>query len=161
MGLFSKKKNDEEKLEEITPEIKAKLDEYAERGNRFEEEEQYEEALQAWEEGLALIPEPQQYYSETIWFLAAIGDVYFQKGMYPQAHKCFDKARGNLSGGGYGNPFIMLRLGECCLEIGDEKNAAEYLLRAYMMEGKEIFEPDEDGEDDGQKYFDLDRKSVV
>ena len=148
MGLFSKKKNDEEKLEEITPELKAKLDEYAERGNRFEEEEQYEEALQGWEEGLALIPEPQQYYSETIWFLAAIGDVYFQKGMYPQAHKCFDKARGNLSGGGYGNPFIMLRLGECCLEIGDERNAAEYLLRAYMMEGKEIFEPDEDGEDD-------------
>ena len=160
MGLFSKKKNDEEKLEEITPELKAKLDEYAERGNRFEEEEQYEKALQAWEEGLALIPEPQQYYSETIWFLAAIGDVYFQKGMYPQAHKCFDKARGNLSGGGYGNPFIMLRLGECCLEIGDERNAAEYLLRAYMMEGKEIFEPDEDGEDDGQKYFDFLRTHV-
>ena len=160
MGLFSKKKNDEEKLEEITPELKAKLDEYAERGNRFEEEEQYEEALQAWEEGLALIPEPQQYYSETIWFLAAIGDVYFQKGMYPQAHKCFDKARGNLSGGGYGNPFIMLRLRECCLEIGDERNAAEYLLRAYMMEGKEIFEPDEDGEDDGQKYFDFLRTHV-
>ena len=160
MGLFSKKKNDEEKLEEITPELKAKLDEYAERGNRSEEEEQYEEALQAWEEGLALIPEPQQYYSETIWFLAAIGDVYFQKGMYPQAHKCFDKARGNLSGGGYGNPFIMLRLGECCLEIGDERNAAEYLLRAYMMEGKEIFEPDEDGEDDGQKYFDFLRTHV-
>ena len=62
---------------------------------------------------------------------------------------------GILSGDGYGNPFIMLRLGECCLEIGDEKNAVEYLLRAYMMEGKEIFEPDEDGEDDGQKYFDF------
>ena len=24
-----------------------------------------------------------------------------------------------------------------------------------MMEGKEIFEPDENGEDDGQKYFDF------
>ena len=36
-----------------------------------------------------------------------------------------------------------------------KKNAVEYLLRAYMMEGKEIFEPDEDGEDDGQKYFDF------
>lgn len=92
--------------------------------------------------------------------MAAIGDVYFNKGMYPQAHECFDKARGNLSGDGYGNPFIMLRLGECCLEIGDEKNAVEYLLRAYMMEGKEIFEPDENGEDDGQKYFDFLRTHV-
>ena len=54
----------------------------------------------------------------------------------------------------------MLRLGECCLEIGDEKNAIEYLLRAYMMEGKEIFEPDENGEDDGLKYFDFLRTHV-
>lgn len=108
-----------------------------------------------WQEGLSLIPEPQQFYGETVWFLAAVGDVYFQKRMYREAHDCFDKARGNLSGEGYGNPFVMLRLGECCLEIGDEKNALEYLLRAYMFAGEEIFEPDEDGEDDGQKYFDF------
>lgn len=152
MGLFSKKK-DELALDEIMPETKAKLDELAERGNQLEEEERYEEAIQ-------VIPEPQQFYSETIWFLAAIGDVYFQKELYSKAHECFDKARGNLSGEGYGNPFIMLRLGECCLEIGDEKNATEYLLRAYMMEGNEIFEPDEDGEDDGQKYFDFLRTHV-
>lgn len=160
MGLFSRKKKEEERLEEITPALKARLDEFAERGNQFEKQGRYEEAVQAWREGLGLIPEPQQFYSETVWFLAAIGDVYFQKGMYQQAHQCFDKARGNLSGEGYRNPFIMLRLGECCLETGDEKNAAEYLLRAYMMEGKEIFEPDEDGEDDGQKYFDFLRTHV-
>lgn len=160
MGLFSKKKKDKEKIEEITPALKAKLDEFAEKGNQLESEERYEEAVQVWKEGLSLIPEPQQFYSETVWFLAAIGDVYFQKGLYQQAHQCFDAARGNLSGDGYGNPFIMLRLGECCLENGDEKNAVEYLLRAYMMEGKEIFEPDEDGEDDGQKYFDFLRTHV-
>ncbi len=159
MGLFLKKK-DKAAIDEITPEIKAKLDELAERGDQLEEKGQYEEAVQIWKEALELIPEPQQFYSETIWFLAAIGDVYFQNERYQEAHECFDKARGNMSGGGYGNPFIMLRLGECCLEIGDEKNAVEYLLRAYMMEGKEIFEPDEDGEDDGQKYFDYLRTHV-
>ncbi len=159
MGSFSKKKK-EAPIDELTPQIKAKLDELAEKGNQLEDEERYEEAIEAWQEGLDLIPAPQEYYSETVWFLAAVGDVYFKKGMYPQAHECFDKARGNLSGEGYGNPFVMLRLGECCLEIGDEKNAAEFLLRAYMMEGKEIFEPDEDGEDDGQKYFDFLRTHV-
>ena len=46
------------------------------------------------------------------------------------------------------------------LEIGDEKNATEYLLRAYMFEGREIFEPDEDGNDDGKKYFDYLRTHV-
>lgn len=160
MGLFSKKKNEEVAIDELTPQIKTKLDELAQKGNQFEEEEQYEEAIQAWKEALSLIPEPQQFYSETIWFLAAIGDIYFQKKQYEKAHECFDKARGNLSGEGYGNPFVMLRLGECCLEIGDEKNATEYLLRAYMFEGREIFEPDEDGNDDGKKYFDYLRTHV-
>lgn len=155
MGLFARKKKEEVVLDEIAPEIKARLEELAEKGNQLEKEEKYEEAIQVWEEGLNLIPEPQQFYSETIWFLAAIGDVYFNKQLYSKAHGYFDKARGNLSGEGYGNPFIMLRLGECCLETGDEKDATEYLLRAYMMEGKEIFEPDEDGNDDGKKYFDF------
>ena len=80
-------------------------------------------------------------------------NIYFQKKQYEKAHECFDKARGNLSGEGYGNPFVMLRLGECCLEIGDEKNATEYLLRAYMFEGREIFY-------DGKKYFDYLRTHV-
>ena len=146
---------------ELSPEIESKLDELAEKGNQFEREKRYEEALQAWKEGLGLIPEPQQFYSETVWFLASIGDIYYlRKGMYQEAYECFDKARGNLSGAGYENPFVMLRLGECCLEIGDEKNALEYLLRAYMLEGKEIFEPDEEGEDDGQKYFDFLRNHI-
>lgn len=154
MGLFSGKKKEQEEFEKITPELRARLDELAEKGNQLEDEEQYEAAVQAWEEGLSLIPEPKQFYSETVWFLAAIGDVWFNKGMFPKAHQCFDMARGNLSGDGYANPFIMLRLGECCLETGDEKNAAEYLLRAYMMEGREIFEEEE------PKYFDFLRTHV-
>ncbi|MFQ7355853.1 MAG: tetratricopeptide repeat protein [Coprococcus phoceensis] len=96
MGLFSKKKNEEVAIDELTPQIKTKLDELAQKGNQFEEEEQYEEAIQAWKEALSLIPEPQQFYSETIWFLAAIGDIYFQKKQYEKAHECFDKARGEF-----------------------------------------------------------------
>lgn len=133
MGLFSKKKNEEVAIDELTPQIKTKLDELAQKGNQFEEEEQYEEAIQAWKEALSLIPEPQQFYSETIWFLAAIGDIYFQKKQYEKAHKCFDKARGNLSGEGYGNPFVMLRLGECCLEIGDEKTPQNICLEPICL----------------------------
>lgn len=133
--------------EDLSAEVQAKMDELAQKGNQLEKQGRFTEAVQAWQAGLALIPEPQQFYGQTVWFLAAIGDVYFQQGEYALAHECFDKARGNMTGAGYGNPFIMLRLGECCLEIGDEKNAIEYLLRAYMMEGREIFEDEE------KKYF--------
>lgn len=146
--------------EDLSAEVQAKMDELAQKGNRLENEGRLAEAVQVWQEGLALIPEPQQFYSQTVWFLAAIGDVYFQQGEYALAHECFDKARGNMTGAGYGNPFVMLRLGECCLEIGDEKNALEYLLRAYMFEGREIFEPDDEGEDEGAKYFEFLRTHI-
>lgn len=141
--------------EELSEEIQAKMDELAQKGNQLENEGRLAEAVQVWQEGLALIPEPQQFYGQTVWFLAAIGDVYFQQGEYVLAHECFDKARGNVTGAGYGNPFIMLRLGECCLEIGDEKNALEYLLRAYMFEGKDIFDSD-----DETKYFEFLRTHI-
>ena len=159
MGLFSKKKK-EEPLDELTPEIREKLEEFCEKGNMLADLGEREEAIQIWQEGLDLIPAPQQFYSETVWFLVSIGDMHFQLGRYPEACECFDKARGNMSGEGYANPFVMLRLGECCLELGDEKNALEYLMRAYMMEGEEIFRPDEDGEDDGGKYFEFLRTHV-
>lgn len=145
---------------ELSEEIQEKMDELAQKGNRLEKEGRLAEAVVAWQAGLALIPEPQQFYGQTVWFLAAIGDVYFQQGEYALAHECFDKARGNMTGEGYGNPFVMLRLGECCLEIGDEKNALEYLLRAYMFEGEEIFAPDDEGEDDGAKYFEFLRTHI-
>ena len=134
-------------IREITPEIRQKLDQLAVLGNELEAKGQLEQAIQVWQQGLELIPEPRQYYGETIRFLVAIGDVLFQVEEYDKAHVYFNDARGNLTGGGYANPFIMLRLGQCCLEIGDEKNAIEYLLRAYMMEGREIFEDEE------EKYF--------
>lgn len=146
--------------EDLSAEVQAKMDELAQKGNQLEKQGRFTEAVQAWQAGLALIPEPQQFYGQTVWFLAAIGDVYFQQGEYALAHECFDKARGNMTGAGYGNPFIMLRLGECCLEIGDEKNALEYLLRAYMFEGEKIFAPDDDGEDDGAKYFEFLRTHI-
>ena len=40
------------------------------------------------------------------------------------------------------NPFILLRLGENYLEMEDETNATEFLLRAYMLEGEKIFKED-------------------
>lgn len=141
-------------MDELSEEIKSRINELAEIGNEFYDNEQYTEALKVWEEGLALIPEPQQFYSETVWFLASIGDIYFIRQKFSQALRCFDLARGNMSGEGYGNPFVMLRLGQCCLETDDEKNALEYLLRAYMFEAEEIFE----GED--PKYFEFLRTHI-
>ncbi len=94
MGLFTKRKK------VIKPKIEDKLDELAKRGNQFEKEGRYKEAIQVWEEGLNLIPKPQNFYSETVWFLVSIGDIYFQKKSYQKAYEYFNEALGNLSGKG-------------------------------------------------------------
>ncbi len=38
--------------------------------------------------------------------------------------------------------FVLLRLGQCCRRLGDAKNAAAYLRRAYLLDGEDIFEND-------------------
>jgi hypothetical protein len=51
---------------------------------------------------------------------------------------------------GFGNPFIYLRLGESLFETGGDVNRIkDYLMKAYMLAGTEIFE----GED--EKYFEV------
>lgn len=59
----------------------------------------------------------------------------------------FQKAIANIEENGYHNPFILLRLGQSFLENNDTKQAKEFLLRAYMLEGENIFEEED------EKYF--------
>ena len=105
----------QERLKDLRLNKGLKLEELAEKGNQYEREKQYDQAMQVWMEGLSLIPEPQQFYSETVWFSASIGDVYFRKGMYQQAYEYFDKARGNLSGAGYQKSFYYVASGRMLL----------------------------------------------
>ncbi len=65
---------------------------------------------------------------------------------YKKAYEYLIDAKSNISGEGYNNPFVMLRLGQCCYEL-DKEDTQEYLMRAYMLAGEEIFEDEED------KYF--------
>ena len=133
----------------LADDIVEMIDELSEQGNEAEGEGDLDAALTAWEEALALIPEPRNAYVESVWLQASIGDVYFQRGDYPDAMEFFEDAMGNLSGEGVSNPFVLLRLGQCCLETRDEKRAAELLLRAYMLEGDAIFEEED------ERYYDF------
>jgi len=48
-----------------------------------------------------------------------------------------------------GNPFLHLRLGQCCFEKRALDRAADELTRAYMGAGRKIFESDD------PKYFEF------
>lgn len=133
MVLFSKKKS---------------IDDYAEEGNKLFDEEQYTQAIQIWLEGLNSLKRPLNEQSEAVWFQTSIADAWFMLGEFEKAYPYLWDAKSNISGEGSTNPFVLLRLGQCSHELGKD-DAMEYLVRAYMLAGEEIF-----GYDD-EKYLKL------
>ena len=126
--------------------MKNTIDDIAEKGNMLFDAGKYEQAVNVWQKGLDMLAKPLNAQNEAVWFQTSIADAYFMLGDYQTAYSYLTAARSNLSGEGY-DPFVMLRLGQCCFELCRD-DAREYLLRAYMSEGEEIF----DGEDG--KYLD-------
>jgi tetratricopeptide (TPR) repeat protein len=131
--------------EELDDEIFEKIQQLADEGNELMDRDAYDAAVAKFEEALNLLPEPRGDWEATTWLYASIGDAYFFKKDFKASSEAFYNAfqapNGNL------NPFILLRLGQALLETGDEPNATEYLLRAYMIEGRDVFL------DENPKYF--------
>ncbi|WP_294469439.1 hypothetical protein [uncultured Ruminococcus sp.] len=132
---------------------KKSIDEYAEEGNKLFDEGEYSQAIRKWQEGLELLDKPLNAQSEAVWFQTSVADALFMLGEYDKAYPYLCEARSNITGEGYTDPFVMLRLGQCSYELGKE-DAAEYLMRAYMLAGEEIFECDD------EKYFELIRHLI-
>ena len=138
--------------------MKKTIDEYAEEGNALFDQGKMNEAIEVWEQGLQSLLQPLNAQSEAVWFQTSIADACFMQGKYEKAYEYLFDAKSNLSGEGYSNPFVMLRLGQCAYELNRPDEAKEYLLRAYMSEGEEIF-----SEEDPKylKFIDQKRKKHV
>lgn len=116
-------------------------------GNDLVERFEYENAIKMYLEALDLVPEPKDVWEASTWIYTALGDTYYMNKDF-EASKEFLFNAINCPDG-IENPFIMLRLGESLYELGDVNKSKEYLLRAYILEGYQIF----DSEDD--KYFEV------
>ena len=120
------------------PEIAyAKIKKLCAEGDDLADAGEYAEALSKYWAAWDQLPSPQTNWQAATWILAAVGDVNFLAGD-------FEAGRDNLSYAmqcpdGVGNPFLHLRLGQCCFELGDRKRAADELARAFLAEGKRAF----------------------
>ncbi len=114
-------------------------------GDKLVDNSEFDEALVEYRKALNLLPKPAEQWEAAVWIYTAIGDTYFYKKEYEAAIKFLFNAYNCPDG--FSNPFINLRIGECFFELNNSDRATEYLLRAYMMKGKEIFEAEE------EKYF--------
>lgn len=127
------------------------LDSLAEEGNDLLEQGDFKAALTAWQSALYQIPSPKADKAEAVWFEASMGDIFFSQGAFHEAHLLYDRAISNRSGEGLTNPFILMRYGECCFELGKKRLATRFLLKAYMLDGEDVFRSGEEN----LKYLDF------
>ena len=124
----------------MKPEVSAEIEKRSAEGNGLCEEGRYKDAIAKWGQALRLIPDPKTRWKASTWLYTSLGDAYFQLQQFGECRAaCMDALN---CPDGVGNPFIHLRLGQACLELGDEVRAADELARAYMGGGKELFDED-------------------
>ncbi|MFT4267523.1 MAG: hypothetical protein QM586_09925 [Xenophilus sp.] len=117
------------------------VDRLSEQGSSLSEVGKHDAAIKAWSEALELVPEPHSDWEEAVWLNASIADSYYQIGQYEKAkNHLFDALNGPEA---QGQPFIPYLLGKALWHLQDERYT-EYFLRAYMLDGEDIFRADDD-----------------
>jgi len=108
---------------------------------------EYSSAIEEYNKAWSLIPEPKYHWHASTWVLAALIDAYFLAGRNDYALDALQYVM--TCPDAIGNPFLHLRFGEVLFELGEKDAAANELIRAYAIEGEQIFA----GED--PKYFEF------
>jgi tetratricopeptide (TPR) repeat protein len=117
-------------------------------GNALFDCNELQKAKVKYIKALDLVPNPKSDWTTATWLYTTLGDICFLEQAYEEAiNYLFDAVN---CPDALENPFIMLRLGESLFETGADINRVrDYLMRAYMLGGKKIFENEND------KYFKL------
>lgn len=129
---------------EIPKEIYEQITSYSEVGNVLLEKGDASAAYSNFENAADLLPEPQTAWEAYPWLVASMGECRFIEAKYEEACDCFLAAYNATVPNA--SPYVLLRLGECCIET-KKPNAEEFLFRAYLLAGKDIFKAE------NKKYF--------
>lgn len=137
---------------ELEDKLYFEITELCEKGDDLIEQDNIAEAIENYRRALELIPNPKYMWEASTWVYGALGDAYYLNQQFDEALACF--LEGLKCPDGLDNPFMMLRIGQCSFELENYEKAEEYLLQAYMLEGTEIFE------DEDEKYINLIRNKL-
>jgi tetratricopeptide (TPR) repeat protein len=110
-------------------------------GEEFADAEQYADALSRFQSAWDALSEPKDDQELAVQILAAIADCHFYLGAWD---RCCDAVQHAFRcGADLDNPFFRLRLGQSLYELGNEREAANWLVPVYLMEGRKPFEGDD------------------
>ncbi len=121
-------------------------------GNQLVDLSQYDQARKKFMTAVNLLPNPKNKWDAALWLYASIGDTYLFEEKFKEASENFYNALNCPDG--QESAFVHLRLGQSFYELDYQKKAKEHLLKAYMLDGNEIFREEE------KKYFDFLQKNV-
>jgi tetratricopeptide (TPR) repeat protein len=124
-------------MSKLPPELRKMIDQLCQKGDKFAQIDQLDDALDQYEAAWELLPFPKGQWPASTWILMAVGDLYF-------CHRHFVAARDALrealqSPGGHENEFLWLRLGQSLYELEDLNGAADAFETAFRMNGEELF----------------------
>jgi len=128
-------------MSKLPADVRQMIDALCQKGDRFAQVDQFDDALDQYEAAWELLPEPKNQWPAATWVLMAAGDVYYEKGDYIAAVNTLREATDAPAG--ESNPFIWLRLGQSLFELSDLDQAAGALEAALQLEG-DVFFADED-----------------
>jgi len=118
-----------------------------ENGDKAMEKSNFHDASNYYLQGLEKIPVDKHQWEISLHIFTALGDCYFNlkdffnaNHSYNQALQCPD---------GLENGYVWLGLGQSFFELEEKEKAKDAFMRAFMLEGKEIFN------NQGYQYFDL------
>src|SRR5687767_601220 len=109
-----------------------------EMGEEYADDQEDGAALKCFRAAWDALPEPRDEQGPAVRILAAIADSHFHLGEWGACRAAVQHAF--RCGAGVNNPFLRLRLGQVLYEMGDEREAANWLAPAYLSEGRVLFE---------------------
>jgi tetratricopeptide (TPR) repeat protein len=128
---------------DLPADICDEVDDLSVQGSDLCDASKFEKAIEKWSAAIAFLPEPRVDWEAYTSLSASIGDAQYQLGQLDAArHSFYDALNGP---GGPGNPFVHYRLGQALIKLGDEDRGTQSLLKAYMLDGDNIFSADPDG----------------
>ncbi len=125
-------------MPEVTPDIEEKIRVFYEDSYTHYDRFNFKQALRGFYHAWILIPKPQSQYSVAGQVLTAIGDCYFKMRQYDCGKEALRSALhcpGTLT-----DPFLHLRLGQCCYELHQREQAYQEFTLVMKLGGYEMFD---------------------
>lgn len=102
------------------------------------DKDHFEDVLDIISDALSLIPEPKVAYPQSLLLYIVMGDTLYYMNDTLLAMENFYKATNCPDG--VQHPFVNMRIGQLYFELGMVSRCKEYLIKAYIIAKKDIFE---------------------